>query len=188
MAGPRFIALTTTDKRAMLERAWDSASNDADSLLNELKKYRDEASGKANDGVQNMSANGHSAGTFFPGQNAPSDTEQARGWTELIELFRRSRTFLKTCARYGQEVFTIYCSASWPSPLPEELPADERVIIDETNWESLADQYDIDVSKVVDLPVADEAIYLFMLLSLLPVTQARTDFSEAITGRGGAPV
>jgi hypothetical protein len=188
MAGGRFIALTTSDKRAMLEKAWRSCSDDAQSLMEELQRYRDESSGKASDGVQNMSANGHSAGTFFPGQNAPTDAELTRGWTELIDLYRNMRSFLKNCARYGLEVFPIYCNASWPSPLPAELPANQRIIIDEPSWESLADQYDVDLSKVVGVAVGEEAIYLFMLLGLVPATQTRTDFSEAITGRGGAPV
>lgn len=170
----------------MLEKAWDLAPAEANTFLQTLKDLERNFSDRASDNIQSSAQNGHSSGSFFPGQNAPSDTEIARGWRTLIDKFRSSKQFLRDCAKYGKDAFYVAAQQSWGT-LGNPLPENQRVIVDTyEKWADLCDRYEVTVESVVDQLVSDEAVYLWMMDNLVPVHELRSDYSGLIIGGGVA--
>jgi len=180
----RFIALSTDDLRSMLERAWDACPAETP-FFDYLKSLEVEAAEIARDNVQNSSSNGHSSGAFMPGENKPTETEEVRGYRRLIDEFRKNRSYLRYCSKYGFDAFSVKQNGQFPSP-PAALAADLRVIVDDdANWELLCEQFDLATGDVVGVVVGDEAVFLWIMDNLFPVTEGRSDYSQLLTIAGG---
>lgn len=167
----------------MLESAWDSCSDDQ-SFLDVLKARRTDAKAKLDENLTSASSNGHSGTSNLPGANSATDAEVVGGWTQLIDNFRRVREFLLNCAKNGLDAFVVAGNGAWPTPLNN---ATNPAVTVETSgdWTAVANRYDVDPGKIVGKPVSDESIYVWMMNNLFPITEARSDYSSAIVGRGG---
>lgn len=172
----------------MLESAWDTAQGQSQGLLATLKASEVATTNEASIAVQSQSNNGHSASGFFPGTNAPTSSEMARGWRMLIDRFRETSLYLKTCARYGLDAFQIKGIGYFPSTLPSQVA--NPINLDTTgNWAQLVDKFSIDTittDLVIGCAIEDPAIWLWMMDNLNAVTESRGDYSAAIIGRGGS--
>lgn len=172
----------------MLERAWNESDVGATTLIQKLQDFQSAFASRADDGIANQSQNGHSSGAFLPGANAPADSEVARGWRRLIDLYRQTRQFLRTASKYGFDAFDIKDAGQWPSFPAALADANQVIVDDEDRWADLIDQYsvaDITAESVIGQLVSEGAIFLWIMDNLFPITESRGDYSMAIVGRGG---
>jgi hypothetical protein len=63
------------------------------------------------------------------------------------------------------------------------------IIIDPTGqWAELCDQFSVDPAAVLNQPVNDDTIFLWLMDHIFGVTQVRADNSELLIQVGGGPI
>lgn len=189
---PRFIALSTEDKRALLREVWNSLPENPGNLLPALEAKFAVARVVQEENLNSSAQNSHSSTANLPGDDTFTSAEAVRGWSQIIQGFRVARQYLQDCAGAGLDAFTIQCRGCFPQPLPVVEPP---LTVDPHNrWTRLARFYDVDPAKIVGVTVGDEAIYCWLeqnanLLNLdQGVTETRGDYTNAIIGRTGGAV
>ena len=162
----KFFALTTDDKRAALDDAWDVALATETALYAQRRLNEKSArtptllSGNV---IQSSSSNGHAATAFTPGAGAPTPIEFARLWRELMTMFERAAIW------YTQ-----------PVGLDGYVP---------TTFSYRA--RDTFALVTVNLPVAaptDAQVDGLLRTWLVPVTEAQSDYNALRLGNGLAYV
>lgn len=104
------MAITASDKRRLLEDAWDLTETGKKlSLRDQLRELEKSAGLILQGGSQEqISANGRTTKFFAHGVGQITSLDMAQAYRELIDLFDDSKRFLKFCAAYGLGAFTAY--------------------------------------------------------------------------------
>lgn len=173
----RFLSITTAVKRAKLEDAWDAAPAEANTFRQQIRSFVSQNSALVDGvgGISSSASNGHSVSAFAPGQNQASGQEFLEMWQELLDMFDLSAQFLRKCAKYGLDAFTVKFDG-FPCPLP--TVANPQITIDTTGrWAVLCETYNIGQADVINAVVGDETVYLWMLDKLFPVTECQGDYT-----------
>lgn len=183
-----FIALSTEDLRTMLETTWEAKGPGR--LYDALKQQLLAANSQAAAGVMSEANNAHSATAFVPGSDRFTSTEYARGWQQLVELYRACNQFLTNCATNGFNAFQITISCEWPPFRTPQLAGPAAVMVDgyplPSLWSQACLKYMVDYATVIGQPLANEnAIYIWMMEQLVPVTQTRADRRWLFLNHGG---
>lgn len=187
----RFIAITTDDKVALLQRAWLDATADLNSMLPLLEQRLKDAQDLSDEDLNSSSSNGHAASTNYPGTNTATDTEYVRAWTDIITTWRDVREFLQYCSDYALDAWTQFLQGYLPQ-YTTPATANPAITIDSTGqWLRAARYLDIDPALIINAAVGDEAIFAWIMKHPLLLnrsqnnTESRGDYSQTIIGRAG---
>ena len=153
--------MTTSHKRASLEDAWDNAkAATPPNLRAELRRQEKAARLLVSGGSLAMvEANGRRSQFADYGAGQVTAQELVDGWRELIDQYDRSKNFLNFCATYGLDPADTELQDS-PISLP---PAVQN-----------------------PTPPTDATIFAWMMDHLIPITEARSDYSSLrIANTGG---
>ena len=158
----RIFTITTEDRQAALDDAWEQKTPSAITLYAQLRAFEKSArTPTLLSGVVIMSSgsNGHTGQAFSPGAGAPTPMDFARVWRELRNLCERAIVWL------GQ-----------PVGLDNYVPATYSYR-----------QRDTFALITVNLPVTnptDEQIDGLMRQWLVPITEAQSDYNALRLGNG----
>ena len=178
-----FVALTTDDLRSMLQNAWDDARNASKPLLDQLRFNERYSIGLVDANIFASASNGHSVSSFTPGSNAPTAADTRRGWRQLVELYYKCNEYLQRCAKYGVDAFEVKNRTGFPDNPTIIADASLRVTTDQYGkWQDLCDIYNFDSSNIIGKVVDQNAVYIWTMSLLIPVTESRSDYSQAFEG------
>lgn len=169
-----------------LESAWDAVKAKKPVDLRAELRAREEfltnqvASGQ----FSSVQANGRVSEWSRSGPGSATTVETADMWRDLLELYGKSRKFLKWCAKWGLDAFTA--EAEDLSEPDTEAPA---VTVANDQWAELQDEFfgdSVDDWPIVGEPVDDSTIFLWMMHLLAePVSEMGSDRTALRTMRGG---
>ena len=145
MASNRLYSISSADKQAALDDAWDAAADSdgglRDSLRNFEKIARSNLGINAADGpILSSSSNGHSSTSINPSEGAPAPVEMTRLWRELIQLHDQAKLWLRTGIIYQNDdpetSFVYYDRAGTltTDALPIANPTDIQIDAKMRDW------------------------------------------------------
>ena len=145
MASGRLYSISSADKQAALDDAWDAAADNDGALRDSLRNFEKKARlnvgiGSADGPILSSSSNGHSSTSMNPSEGAPAPIEMARLWRELIQLHDQARLWLKTGIIYDRDTpetsFTYYDRAFTLKTVtvPINAPTDEEIDAKMRDW------------------------------------------------------
>lgn len=176
--------LATSDLRSLLERAWrtSQAANPVAKLRDTLRSGEDVVRDRLAGGtILSVQANNRRT-EFAPyGLGNYTDTEFAEGLRELIDQFGGAQKYLKACARHAANPFESEDITIFDGAL-----VDPAVTVDDPRWDDLCDEFSVNKATVVGVVVSDPAIFLWLMYSLFPVTEVRSDYRDIRMKRGMA--
>ena len=148
------MAITTSLKRSCLDDAWEAAqvkSSSTPDLRAELRLNEKTARRTiAGGSFASIEANGRKSGfsLYGPGQVTPAEIVEA--WRALIDLYDKGNSWLTLCAKYGLDP-----AQAELDDLPDPLPA----------------------ALAHPAAVGDSGVYSWMMNHLIPIREARSDYT-----------
>ena len=108
MASTRLYSISSADRQAALDDAWEDAADNDGALRASLRNF--EKTSRLNIGIKgadgpvlSSSSNGHSSTSMNPSEGAPAPIEMARLWRELIQLHDQAKLWLQTGIIYQND-------------------------------------------------------------------------------------
>ena len=153
--------MTTSLKRACLEDAWDNVKTAPTPDLRTELRNNEKAARKllAGGSLSLVEANGRRTQFAEYGAGQVTTEEMVEGWRELIDQYDRSKNFLVFCALYG---------------------------LDPDATELQDDPIDLPAPVGSPTPQTDAIIFAWMMDHLIPITEARSDYSSLrVANTGG---
>lgn len=177
MGQTRYQSKTTDLKRTLFRQAWSIAKKNQRTLADQLTEFVVCILPVIEGGqvLQKSASNNHQAEYSIPGMGALPPQELLEVYEELKRRCEVGRSELMFCARYGLDIWQLEnCIAFIQSPLP--APVDPPITIDLTGeWQSLCDEYSEDPAAVIDVPVSDTTVFVFVLTGLVAMKEQYQD-------------
>lgn len=103
----------------------------------------------------------------------------AQAYRELIDLFDQSAKWLRACLAGNVD--------AWNAELQGSSDASGTWASDTTGkWQEGCSQFNVDSTTVIGAAtVIDDAVFIWMMDHLFPVTEARSDYGQLMTAAGG---
>lgn len=177
------VALPADELRRRLEDAWDDTPETGVSLRQTLR-IRERSAGELVEAGSQSSVGANGRATAFAQYGAYSYTpaQVAAGYRELINELDDAYAFLNWVAKYGFDAFEV---ESWDGLSATLNVVSNPVILDlsaNTPWATLCAQFSIPTNQVINQPVADAAVFLWMMDHLIAIREVRSDYSRLLTG------
>ena len=178
--GTRLYSVNTAVKRANLRALWNAlpAAN-SPALIDALSDAQAAALAITSTGqnVLQTASNGHSATLEASGYGMAAPQELLEMWGDLVDRASRATVFLKLCAQQGLDAYQkIALSHDMISP---QTPVSNPVILDNLGqWNLACLTYEIDPAIVVNQPVTDNALYVWLMDHLQAVRAGSGDFGD----------